>query len=184
MTIVIRGGSVVSTSGATPADVVVDGERIAAILDPDSTMAESVQTSADRVIDASGCYVLPGGVDAHVHLELEMTPEATSADTFATGTAAAAWGGTTTVIDFAGQTAGTHVLDAIEARHADADGQCAIDYGFHLAMGDIHGAPLAEMEAVMQEGITSFKYFIAGAWYSDDGKLFERCSGRPSSDRW
>ncbi|MGB1681578.1 MAG: dihydropyrimidinase [Acidimicrobiales bacterium] len=173
MTIVIRGGSVVSTSGATPADVVVDGERIAAILDPDSTMAESVQTSADRVIDASGCYVLPGGVDAHVHLELEMTPEATSADTFATGTAAAAWGGTTTVIDFAGQTAGTHVRDAIEARHADADGQCAIDYGFHLAMGDIHDASLAEMEAVMQEGITSFKYFMAypGAWYSDDGKL-------------
>ena len=173
MTIVIRGGSVVSTSGATPADVVVDGERIAAILDPDSTMAESVQTSADRVIDASGCYVLPGGVDAHVHLELEMTPDATSADTFATGTAAAAWGGTTTVIDFAGQTAGTHVRDAIEARHADADGQCAIDYGFHLAMGDIHDASLAEMEAVMQEGITSFKYFMAypGAWYSDDGKL-------------
>ena len=173
MTIVIRGGSVVSTSGATPADVVVDGERIAAILDPDSTMAESVQTSADRVIDASGCYVLPGGVDAHVHLELEMTPHATSADTFATGTAAAAWGGTTTVIDFAGQTAGTNVRDAIESRHADADGQCAIDYGFHLAMGDIHDASLAEMEAVMQEGITSFKYFMAypGAWYSDDGKL-------------
>ena len=163
----------VSTSGATPADVVIDGETIAAVLEPASDLASAAATGADRVVDATGCYVLPGGVDAHVHLQLEMTPEATSSDTFATGTAAAAWGGTTTVIDFAGQLAGMHVRDAVEQRHADADGQCAIDYGFHLSMGDIHDTSLKEMEAVMNDGITSFKYFMAypGAWYSDDGKL-------------
>jgi len=171
--IVIRGGTVVSTSGATRADVAIDGEAIAAVLDPTSDLAAAATAGADRVVDATGCYVLPGGVDAHVHLQLEMSPEATSADTFATGTAAAAWGGTTTVIDFAGQLAGMHVRDAVEQRHAEADGQCAIDYGFHLSMGDIHDTSLAEMEAVMDEGITSFKYFMAypGAWYSDDGKL-------------
>ena len=115
----------VSTSGATPADVVIDGETIAAVLDPASPLAVTAADGAERVIDATGCYVLPGGIDAHVHLQLEMTPQATSSDTFATGTAAAAWGGTTTVIDFAGQLAGTHVRDAVEQRHAEAAGQCA-----------------------------------------------------------
>jgi len=173
MTIVVRGGSVVSTSGATPADVVIDGETIAAVLAPGSPMAVAAADGAARVLDATGCYVLPGGVDAHVHLQLPMSPDATSSDTFETGTAAAAWGGTTTIIDFAGQRAGMHVRDAIDERHAEADGQCVIDYGFHLSMGDVHDASLDEMDAVMDEGITSFKYFMAypGAWYSDDGKL-------------
>jgi len=173
MTIVVRGGSVVSTSGATPADVVIDGETIAAVLDPASPLAATAADGAERVVDATGCYVLPGGIDAHVHLQLEMSPQATSSDTFATGTAAAAWGGTTTVIDFAGQLAGTHVRDAVEQRHAEATGQCAVDYGFHLSMGDVNDASLDAMGPLMDEGITSFKYFMAypGAWYSDDGKL-------------
>jgi len=173
VTIVIANGRVVSTSGAAAADVVIDGERIVAVLDPASPMAAAAAESAERVVDAAGCYVVPGGVDVHVHLQLPMTPEATSSDTFATGTAAAAWGGTTTVIDFAGQTKGMHVRDAVEERLAEADGQCAVDYGLHLSMGDVNDASVKEMRTLVDEGITSFKYFMAypGVLYSDDGQL-------------
>ncbi len=173
MSIVISGGSVVSTSGATPGEVVIDGETIAAVLDPSSDLAAAASTSAERIVDATGCYVIPGGVDVHTHLQLPMSPEATSSDSFETGTAAAAWGGTTTIIDFIGQMKGMHVRDAVEERHAEADGQCAIDYGFHLSMGDVNELSLKEMGAVVDEGVTSFKYFMAypGAYYSDDGQL-------------
>lgn len=163
----------VSTSGASPADVLIDGETISAVLDPSSPLALAAAQTADRVIDATGCYLLPGGVDVHVHLQLEMTPEATSADSFLSGTTAAAWGGTTTILDFVGQPAGTSVGQAVEQRHQEADGQCVIDYGFHLAMGDINDQSLAAMGSLMDDGITSFKYFMAypGVWYNDDGKL-------------
>jgi len=171
--IVITGGQVVSSSGASPADVLLEGEKIVALVSPGSDVSRSAQATAERVIDAAGCYVLPGGVDAHVHLQLKMTPEATTSDSFATGTEAAAWGGTTTIIDFAGQLAGMNVRDAVEERHRDAEGQCAVDYGFHLSMGQVDEDSLREMRTVMDEGITSFKYFMAypGAWYSDDGQL-------------
>ena len=175
MTIVVQGGVVVSTSGATQADLVIEGESIAALLTTGSETSKLAAVNAERVVDATGCYVLPGGVDAHVHLQLPMSPEATSSDTFSSGTKAAAWGGTTTVIDFAGQVAGMHVRDVVEARLAEADGQCVIDYGFHLAMGDVTTSSLAEMGRLVDEGITSFKYFMAypGAYYSDDGQLLE-----------
>ena len=94
MTIVVRGGGVVSTSGVTQADLVIEGEFISALLAPESETSKLAAAQADRVVDATGCYVLPGGVDAHVHLQLPMSPEATSSDTFSSGTAAAAWGGT------------------------------------------------------------------------------------------
>ncbi|MBT5849342.1 MAG: amidohydrolase family protein, partial [Acidimicrobiaceae bacterium] len=178
--VVIRGGQVVSTSGATAADVIVEGERIAAVVAPGSVAALAAARDA-RVIDADGCYVVPGGVDVHVHLQLPMSPEATSSDTFATGTVAAAWGGTTTVIDFAGQMKGMHVRDAVEQRLAEADGQCAIDYGLHLSMGGVDETALKEMGTLVEEGITSFKFFMAypGVYYSDDGQLlqaFQRCT--------
>jgi len=173
MSIVISGGQVVSTSGATAADVVIDGERILAVLEPGTDLAISAASGADRVVDAAGCYVVPGGIDVHTHLQLPMSPEATSSDSFATGTAAAAWGGTTTVIDFAGQMVGMHVRDAVDDRLAEAEGQCAIDYSLHLSMGDVDDLALKEMGALVDEGITSFKYFMAypGAYYSDDGQL-------------
>ncbi len=173
MSIVIQGGQVISSSGATFADVIVEGETIVAVVDPSSDLARAVGASSAKVIDAAGCFVVPGGVDVHTHLQLPMSPEATSSDSFASGTAAAAWGGTTTVIDFAGQLLGSNVRDVIEERHREAAGQCAIDYGFHLSMGDINEQSLQEMAAVVQEGITSFKFFMAypGAYYSDDGQL-------------
>ncbi len=172
-TIVIQGGRVVSTSGATAADVIVEGERIAAVVAPASVASMAATTSGARVVDAAGCYVVPGGVDVHTHLQLPMSPEATSSDTFETGSAAAAWGGTTTLIDFAGQMKGMHVRDAVEERLAEADGQCAIDYGFHLSMGDVDEIALKEMGSLVDEGITSFKFFMAypGVYYSDDGQI-------------
>ncbi len=173
--IVIRGGTVVSATGAAPADVVIDGERISALLAPGSLLATDAAGRADRIIEADGMYVLPGGVDVHVHLQLEMTPDATSADDFTTGTTAAAWGGTTTVIDFAGQQVGMAVGDAIEARHGEADGRCVVDYGFHLAMGDVHPQSLLDLGAAIDDGISSCKLFMAypGVWYSDDGQILD-----------
>lgn len=173
MTILIRGGSVVSSSGATEADVLIDGETIAGVLHPRSVAALAAVDHADRVIDADGCYVVPGGIDVHVHLQLPMSPEATSSDSFASGTAAAAWGGSTTLIDFAGQLPGMELRTAVDERLAEADGECAIDYGLHVSMGDVNERSLKEMRHVVDEGITSFKYFMAypGAWYSDDGQL-------------
>ncbi len=169
----ITGGTVVNATGTTRADVLVEGERIAAIVDPDSALAASVRRGDSEIVDAAGLLVLPGGVDVHVHLQLPMTPEATSSDTFASGTTAAAWGGTTTIIDFAGQRLGSSVRDAVEARLAEAQGQCLVDYGLHLAMGDVHDQSLKDVRSIVEEGITSLKLFMAypGAWYSDDGQI-------------
>ncbi|RMH83540.1 MAG: dihydropyrimidinase [Actinomyces sp.] len=173
MTVLISGGTVVNATGASPADVIVEGERIAAVLAPDSELAAAARRGDARVIDARDRYVVPGGVDVHVHLQLPMTPESTSSDTFASGTVAAAWGGTTTVIDFVGQARGRRVRDALEERFAEAEGQCAVDYGFHLSMGGVDADSLAELAALVDEGITSLKLFMAypGVWYSDDGEI-------------
>lgn len=169
----ITGGTVVNATGTYLADVLVESQQIAAVLAPGSDMAASAERGGAPVFDATGKYVVPGGVDVHVHLQLPMTPEATSADTFATGSVAAAWGGTTTIIDFAGQLFGSSVRDAVESRMAEAAGQCAIDYALHLSMGDVHDQSLKDMFALVDEGITSFKFFMAypGAWYSDDGQI-------------
>ncbi|MCP4083684.1 MAG: dihydropyrimidinase [Actinomycetia bacterium] len=169
----IAGGTVVNATGALEADVVIDGEQIAAVLAPNSELTAALTSGNADIIDGRGHYVVPGGVDVHVHLQLPMSPEATSSDSFETGTIAAAWGGTTTLIDFAGQIHGSSVHDAIEERLGEADGQCAIDYGLHLSMGDVHEQSLEDMHTAINDGITSFKLFMAypGAWYSDDGQI-------------
>ncbi|MDG2262039.1 MAG: dihydropyrimidinase [Actinomycetota bacterium] len=173
MSIVIRGGSVVSSTGVSSADVVVEGETIEALLAPGSSLAASAAESAERVIDATGRYVVPGGVDVHTHLALEMSPEATVSDSFETGTVAAAWGGTTTVVDFCNQTLGDDVRRSVDEQFAKAEGQCVIDYAFHMSMGDVTDSALKEMPTLIDEGITSFKYYMAypGHVYSDDGQI-------------
>ena len=173
MTTLIKGGTVVNATGVTRADVVIEGQRIAAVIAPDSDLAATVERGGPDIVDATDRLVIPGGVDVHVHLQLPMTPDATSSDTFETGTQAAAWGGTTTIIDFAGQMQGMGAREAVDERLAEADGQCAIDYGLHLSMGDVNPTSLKEMRGLVDEGITSFKYFMAypGTWYSDDGQL-------------
>jgi dihydropyrimidinase len=168
-TTLITGGTVVSSSGATPADVLVDGEAIAALYAPGGAAA----LVADRTIDATGKYVVPGGLDVHTHMELPFGGTFAS-DTFETGTIAAAWGGTTTIVDFAVQTTGGNVIDALAAWHAKADGNCAVDYGFHQIIGGVDDDALKAMDYLVDhEGITSFKLFMAypGVFYSDDGQI-------------
>lgn len=174
-TTLITGGTVVSATGRAQADVLIDGETITAVLAPGSQLlGTDVAASVDRVIDATGKYVIPGGIDAHTHMQLPFGGTSAS-DTFETGTRAAAWGGTTTIIDFAVQTYGQKVLDGLARWHALAEGNCAIDYGFHQIIGGIDEDSLAVMPSLIDEGITSFKLFMAypGVFYSDDAQILQ-----------
>jgi len=168
MSILISGGTVVSATGAEPADVLIAGERIAAVIKPGFTAG----ASGAQVIDATGKYVLPGGVDVHTHMEMPFGGTFSS-DTFETGTRAAAWGGTTTIIDFAVQPKGTSLLAALDTWHGKADGNCAIDYGFHMIVSDVNETTLKEMTACVDAGVTSFKLFMAypGVFYATDGEI-------------
>jgi dihydropyrimidinase len=173
MTILITGGTVVSATGSTPMDVLVDGETIAAVLAPGSTLlGNDLRNSVETVIDATGRYIVPGGVDAHTHMELPFGGTFAS-DTFESGTTAAAWGGTTTIVDFAVQRTGERVQDGLAAWHAKADGNCAVDYAFHQIIGGVDDDSLKAMEELVAEGVTSFKLFMAypGVFYSDDGQI-------------
>jgi len=174
MTTLITNGTVVSPSGAVDMDVLIDGEQIVALVQLGSTsLGSDLAASAERVIDARGKYVIPGGVDAHTHMELPFGGTFAS-DTFETGTRAAAWGGTTTIIDFAVQRTGERIFDGLEAWHGKADGNCAIDYGFHMIMGGVDDDSLAAMDKLVnEEGISSVKLFMAypGVFLSDDGQI-------------
>ena len=171
MTTLIKGGTVVSSTGADPAEVLIDGEQITAVLRPGSDIAAAAEQGAD-VIDAAGRLVVPGGVDVHTHMELPFGGTFAS-DTFETGTRAAAWGGTTTIIDFAVQKTGENVRECLDAWMAKAEGNCAIDYGFHMIIGGVDNDSLKEMDLLVNEGITSFKLFMAypGVFLADDGQI-------------
>ncbi|QXE34019.1 dihydropyrimidinase [Streptomyces sp. GMY02] len=166
----IHGGLVITAADEIRADVLIEDGRIAALAAHGSGLAEG--WSAGRTIDATGRYVIPGGVDAHTHMELPFGGTFAS-DTFETGTRAAAWGGTTTIVDFAVQSPGRALREGLDAWYAKADGQCAIDYAFHMIMSDVNESSLKEMDLLVQEGITSFKLFMAypGVFYSDDGRI-------------
>ncbi len=169
MRTLIKGGTVVNATGPHSADVLVDGETITAVLSP--SLASEI--TADEVIDAAGVYVIPGGIDAHTHMEMPFGGT-TASDTFATGTAAAAWGGTTTIIDFAIQTPGQAVPECLDRWHQKAAGNCAVDYGFHMILGGVDDDALKAMDHLVDhEGVTSFKLFMAypGVYYSDDGQI-------------
>ncbi|PWI41485.1 dihydropyrimidinase [Streptomyces sp. ICBB 8177] len=166
----IRGGLVVTAAEETHADVLVDHGRVVALFARDT--GTDLTPTADRVIDATGKYVIPGGVDAHTHMEMPFGGTYAS-DTFETGTRAAAWGGTTTIVDFAIQSVGKSLREGLDAWHGKADGRCAIDYGFHMILADVNDRTLKEMDTLVEEGVTSFKLFMAypGVFYSDDGKI-------------
>jgi dihydropyrimidinase len=168
MSTLITNGTVVTHAGRVTADVLIDGEVVVGI-----AASGSHQWTADRVIDASGRYLFPGGVDVHTHMELPFGGTFAS-DDFESGTRAAAWGGTTTIVDFAVQTIGEPIMDGYEAWRAKSDGRCAIDYGFHMIVSDVNDQTLKEMDMLMGEGVTSFKLFMAypGVLYSDDGQIF------------
>ena len=178
--LLIKGGTVVTATGTLDADVLVDGERIAAVLArrPEGDAG----TATDRVIDATGKYVLPGGIDVHTHLEMPFGGTF-SADTFETGTRAAAWGGTTTIIDFAVQAKGTGLLATLDKWHAKADGNCSVDYGFHMIVSDVNDQTLKEMDACIGAGVNSFKMFMAypGVFYATDGEILRAMQQAASS---
>ena len=134
----------------------------------------SRHATVDRdTIDASGKYVIPGAIDVHTHMELPFGGTFAK-DTFETGTRAAAFGGTTTIIDFAVQSKGKSLREGLDAWHAKAEGNATVDYGFHMIMSDVNDQTLAEMDKLVDEGVTDFKLFTAypGVFYSDDGAIF------------
>ncbi|MEU7765728.1 dihydropyrimidinase [Nocardia sp. NPDC049190] len=169
----IHGGTVVSATGSQSLDVLVDGETVVAVLHPGSAaLGADLAASAEVVIDATGKYVIPGGVDGHTHMQMPFGGTEAS-DTFETGTRAAAWGGTTTIVDFVVQKPGERVQDTLGAWHRKAAGRCAIDYGFHQIIGEVDDESLKGMSELVSEGVTSFKLFMAypGVFYSTDGQI-------------
>ncbi|MCK1797209.1 dihydropyrimidinase [Streptomyces sp. XM4193] len=169
---VISGGLVITANEELEAEVLIEGERVVALAARGSEVADGWREGAARVIDATDRYVLPGGVDGHTHLDFPFGGTF-SADTFETGTRAAAWGGTTTIVDFAVQSRGHALREGLDAWHAKAEGNCAVDYGFHMILSEVTDGTLKEMDGLVEEGVTSFKLFMAypGVFYSDDGQI-------------
>ena len=172
MRTVISGGTVVTAEGASASDVLIKDEKVVALVAGDCGISQTWAGDADLVVDATGKYVLPGGIDAHTHMEMPFGGT-TSADTFETGTRAAAWGGTTMIIDFAIQTKGDSLLAGMDAWQAKADGVCAVDYSFHAIISDVTEASLKEMDELVAQGVTSFKLFMAypGVFYATDREI-------------
>lgn len=177
--LLIRGGTVVTPAGEVQADVAIAGGHIAAV-DP-------IDEPATRTIDASGMLVLPGLVDAHVHLQLASWNALTATD-WHWGTVAAALGGVTTVIDFAMQSHGRPLMEAVEIRQEQADGNTVIDYGLHMVVTDTTPDVLREVDEVIGYGIPGFKQFMtyrANDVMSDDDDLLrvfsrvQECGGLP-----
>ncbi|RAI98973.1 dihydropyrimidinase [Paenibacillus pabuli] len=165
----IRNGMLVTASDTFEADIYIENGKIMQIgmgLVPDERT---------EVVDASGCYVIPGGIDPHTHLDMPFGGTVT-ADDFATGTAAAAFGGTTTVIDFCLTQKGRPLLESLQEWHAKAESKAAIDYGFHLMIGEMNDQVLEELPQIIEEeGVSSFKVFMAykNQFQADDGILFQ-----------
>jgi dihydropyrimidinase len=170
MKTLIRNGRIVTAVDDYRADILVDGETV-------SVIGAKLDMEADLVIDAAGKLVIPGGIDPHTHMELPFGGT-TAADDFLTGTRAAAFGGTTTIIDFAVQYKGEALLQAVDNWHRKAEGKTAIDYGFHLITTELEDNQIEEMHTVMDEGITSFKLFMAypGVFLVDDATIFRAMS--------
>jgi dihydropyrimidinase len=169
MRTLISNGTVVTAEGSQAADVLIDGETIVAI---GAGLAAAGMT-ADETIDASGRYVIPGGIDVHTHMELPFGGTFAK-DTFESGTRAAAFGGTTSIIDFAVQSKGKSLREGLDTWMAKAEGNAVTDYGFHMIMSDVTDESLKEMDALVAEGIPDFKLFTAypGVFFSDDGAIF------------
>jgi dihydropyrimidinase len=164
--ILIKGGRIVTAVDDYFADVLVEGERVVQI-------GKDLGTQADKIIDAKGKLVIPGGIDPHTHLDMPFGGT-TSADDFESGTIAAAHGGTTTLIDFAIQTKGESTIKGLDTWHKKAAGKATIDYAFHMIVTDMPEERLPEMRKLADEGITSYKLFMAypGVLYVDDGTLY------------
>ena len=168
--LLIRNGRVFTASDSYEADVYCENGTIAAI----GKDLPAHRYTADRTIDATGQYVIPGGIDVHTHLNMPFGGT-TSADDFESGTIAAAFGGTTSLVDFAIQYRGQSMRHALDDWRRRADGKAVIDYGFHMIVTELEDAGLSEMDRMVRdEGITSFKLFMAypGVFMVDDQTIF------------
>src|SRR5438067_13177830 len=167
MRTLIKNGTVVTATDMYRGDVLIEDEKITMI-------GTALDIHADTTIDAKGKYVLPGGIDVHTHLDMPFGG-ATSADDFESGTRAAAFGGTTTIVDFAIQYKGQTLHHAWETWMKKADGKAAIDYGFHMIITELNDQVETEMDALVRQGVTSFKLFMAypGVFMLDDASIFK-----------
>ncbi|HEX6083590.1 MAG TPA: dihydropyrimidinase [Thermoanaerobaculia bacterium] len=167
MRTVIRNGRIVTAVDDYHADLLIEDGTIAMI-------AKSIDVDADKIIDAKGRLVIPGGIDPHTHMQLPFGGTEAS-DDFDTGTVAAAHGGTTTIIDFAVQSKGQSLQEAVDVWHGKADGKASIDYGFHLICTDLPDQRLGEMKGMIDQGVSSFKLFMAypGVFLVDDGTIYK-----------
>lgn len=164
--LLIKNGTVVTASDVFTADVYIEGEKV-------HTIGKDLKHPADRVMDAQGCYLFPGGVDAHTHMELPFMGTHSS-DTFESGTLAGLHGGTTTIIDFAMQTRGDSLQSALNQWHEKAGGKAVGDYAFHVAVTDFNEPTRKEIRGLIEkQGVTSFKTFMAykGALMIDDRQI-------------
>ncbi len=170
MSILIKNGRIITAVDDYKADILIEGETI-------STIGASLNMETDVVIDAAGKLVIPGGIDPHTHMELPFGGTQAS-DDFRTGTVAAAHGGTTSIIDFAVQYKGESLIQGVDNWHAKAEGKTAIDYGFHLITTDLEDNQIEEMHTLIDEGISSFKMFMAypGVFLVDDATIFRAMS--------
>jgi dihydropyrimidinase len=167
MSILIKNGRIVTASEDYIADIYIEGEHIAAI-------GHNLNVNADKEIDATGKLVFPGGIDPHVHLDMPFMGTFSS-DNYSTGTLAALHGGTTSVIDFILQTQGKSLRNALETWQGRSDGNAYGDYSFHMAVTDFNEETRGEIKEMIEEGITSFKTFMAykGALMIDDGQMVD-----------
>ncbi len=171
MTTLVRNGTIVTAERTYEADILIEGETIKDIA------RDLPSENVDKIVEAAGMYVLPGGIDVHTHLDMPFGGT-TSSDDFETGTRAAAFGGTTTLVDFAIQPKGTKMRDALDAWWKKADGKASIDYGLHMIVTDLPDAGLEDMDDMVSEGVASFKLFMAypGVLMVDDGTIFKAMS--------
>jgi dihydropyrimidinase len=166
MKVLIKNGNVVTAVDNYFADILIEDGKVAVI-------GATLSMEAERLIDASGKLVIPGGIDPHTHMELPFGGTFAS-DDFRTGTIAAAHGGTTSIIDFAVQYHGESLIQAVDNWHKKAEGKTAIDYGFHLITTDLPDERVPEMRQLINEGVISFKMFMAypGVFLVDDATIF------------
>jgi dihydropyrimidinase len=167
-TVLIQNGTIVNADSTVQADLLIEGTTIKEI------RAGIPASSADKVVDAQGLLLLPGGIDAHTHLDMPFGGSQ-SADDFLTGTRAAAIGGTTTIVDFAIQARGTKMRDALDTWWKKAEGKACIDYGLHMIVTDLGDAGLEDMDDLVREGVASFKLFMAypNVLMVDDATIFK-----------
>ena len=167
MSILIKNGHIFTAVDSYVADILVDGGKI-------RTIGLDLAAQADKTVDATGKYVIPGGIDPHTHLDFPFGGTVSS-DDFRTGTIAAAFGGTTSIVDFAVQQRGHSLSESLDMWHQKAEGRAAIDYGFHMIILDLPDSRLPEMDEMVRQGVTSFKMFMAylGAVMVDDTTIFK-----------